>query len=128
MPFSNTEKHAMLDARWGSGTPATRYFALFNGNPTSGGTEASGTGYARVSVTNNSTNFPAASGGEKTNGTAISFGTVGSGGWGTFDYVAEMSASSGGSVLTYDAITSRTPIAGDTVEIPAGSYDLTITD
>lgn len=42
-------------------------------------TEASWTSYARVAVTNNATNFPAASGGSKSNGTAINFATPGSG-------------------------------------------------
>jgi hypothetical protein len=32
--------------------------------------------YARVAVTNNATNWPAASGGSKSNGVAVSFGTA----------------------------------------------------
>ena len=40
--------------------PATYYLAAFSTTPTDqGGTELSGNGYARVSITNNTTNFPA---------------------------------------------------------------------
>lgn len=55
--------------------PATVYVALFTAAPTDagGGTELAGNGYARVAVTNNATNWPAAAGGVKSNGTAITF-------------------------------------------------------
>lgn len=72
--------------------PATVYVALFTTLPSDsgGGVEVSGGGYARVAVTNNSTNFPAASGGSKSNGTLIDFGTATLDwgdviGWGIFD-------------------------------------------
>lgn len=70
----------------GSALPApdaTVYVALFTTNPTgdddaaTGATEASYTGYARVAVTNNLTNWPAATEGDpslKSNGTAVTFG------------------------------------------------------
>lgn len=54
----------ILDGKFGSGTPATVYAALFvtipNGDGT-GGTEFTGGTYARIGITNNNTNFPAAS-------------------------------------------------------------------
>jgi hypothetical protein len=55
--------------------PGTLYIALYTVAPTDagGGTEVAGGSYARVAVTNNSTNFPAAAGGAKTNGTLIEF-------------------------------------------------------
>lgn len=55
--------------------PSNIHVALFTVAPTDsgGGTECSAGNYARVSVTNNATNFPAASGGLKQNGTAINF-------------------------------------------------------
>lgn len=80
--------------------PATVYVALYTTAPTDagGGTEVSGGGYARKAVTNDATNWPAASGGSKANGTAIAFpeatanwGTVVA--WGLFD------ASSDGNLL-----------------------------
>lgn len=53
--------------------PATTYVALYSASPTdaSAGTELTGGAYARVAVTNNTTNWPA--GNPKSNGTTISF-------------------------------------------------------
>lgn len=50
-----------------AGAPATFELALFAGDPSTTGTELAATGgYARVSVTNNGTNFPAPSDGQLT--------------------------------------------------------------
>lgn len=73
-----------LDQDLGSGTPATWYVALLTTMPTDGdGTslaEAAWTGYARPAVTNNVTNFPAASVAShiatKTCQATINFGTI----------------------------------------------------
>lgn len=64
--------------------PATVWMALYTVAPTEagGGTECSGGSYARVSITNDATAFPAASDGEKANGTAITFPTA-TAPWGT---------------------------------------------
>ena len=53
--------------------PATVYIALYTADPTDagGGTEGSGGSYAKASVTNNDTNWPAASSGAKSNGADI---------------------------------------------------------
>jgi hypothetical protein len=62
-----SKKLADLAASQAAFTPAaTLYLALFtvsiiNGDATTG-TEATGTGYARLAITNNATNFPAGSG------------------------------------------------------------------
>lgn len=64
--LTNTREQALLDNEFGSGTPVTLFLALFTTMPAddgSGGVEVSGGAYARVSVTNNNTNFPAASAG-----------------------------------------------------------------
>lgn len=45
---------------------ASHLLALFDEDPSNGGVEVSGGGYARVTVTNDVTNWPAASGGAKT--------------------------------------------------------------
>jgi hypothetical protein len=55
----------ILDMKFGSGSPATLYYAMHSGLPASdgtGGTEFPTTGavYARKAVTNNTTNHPAA--------------------------------------------------------------------
>lgn len=50
--------------------------ALFTSAPTlagTGGTEVAGSGYARVTKTNNAVNFPAAAARSKSNGTVITF-------------------------------------------------------
>lgn len=54
----------------GANAPAAHEVALFDGDPTQGGTElTSDGGYARVTLTNNGTNWPAASSGAKTSAT-----------------------------------------------------------
>jgi len=58
-------------------SPVTVWCALYTAAPTDAGagTEVSGNGYARVSITNNVTNWPAATGttATKSNGTVITF-------------------------------------------------------
>lgn len=107
--------------------PATVYFALYSATPgdAGGGTElATGTspGYARVAVTNNTTNFPNASAGAKTVGTAVAFPTNSGGAawvaavaWGTFD------ASTGGTLLLWGPMTSLACPAAQAITIPAGT-------
>lgn len=126
--LSVAEKNAMLDARYGSGTPATRYFALFDGDPSDGGTEVSGNNYSRVAVTNNATNFPNASNGVKTNGTDIEFPTP-SGAWGSVSYAAEFDAATDGNLVSWDELpVTRSPVSGDPVSIPAGQFTVTLSD
>lgn len=69
--LSEVYQNAWLDALLGSskaaGMPATVYAHLYTDDPDSGGIElTSDGGYAAVSLTNNDTNFPPASAGEKT--------------------------------------------------------------
>jgi len=78
MPFggkTDARENATLDNELGSGTPASVYFGLatsISGDGTI--TEVANAGaYARVTVTNNATNFPAASGGQKQNANAITW-------------------------------------------------------
>jgi hypothetical protein len=62
--IGNTFAKANLNQDLGSGTPATWYAELFITMPSdgtgTGAVAAAWTGYARVAVTNNSTNFPTA--------------------------------------------------------------------
>ena len=111
--------------------PATVYFALFTTAPTesAGGTEVSGGSYARVAVTNNSTNFPAATSpsgvGTKLNGTAIIF-PQSSGSWGTVTHFGIFDAASGGNMLIYGTLTSaRAVTTGDTPKFLASGFSLT---
>jgi hypothetical protein len=127
---SNYLENALLDHVLGGGDytrPATVYAALFTVAPTDagGGTECSGNNYSRVAITNNATNFPAASSGAKSNGTAIVFPTA-SGSWGTVVALGIFDASSSGNLLYWaDLTASKSVGANDRVEIAVGDLDIT---
>ncbi len=102
--------------------PATTYFALMTVACTAsgGGTEATGGTYARVAVTNNTTNWPASSGQTQSNGVAIDFGTATSG-LGTIVQIAEYDAITSGNLLTFAALTTPVTIVnGQPFQIPIG--------
>jgi hypothetical protein len=119
-------ENKVLDLLLGGGTytvPTTVYVALYTVAPTDagGGTEVSGGGYARVAVTNNATNFPAASGGSKSNGTTITFPTA-TADWGTVVAVGIFDASTAGNLLFWaNLTTSKTIQNGDTAQFASGS-------
>jgi hypothetical protein len=77
MSASNYLENELLDHAFGGGDyarPASVYVSLHSADPgDTGASELSGGGYARAAVTNNSTNFPAASDGEKANANPIEF-------------------------------------------------------
>ena len=128
---SNFLENEILDHVLGNAAysaPATVYVALFTVAPTDagGGTEVSGGSYARKAVTNNSTNWPAASGGVKSNGTLIEF-VQATANWGTILAVGIFDASSGGNQLYWAPLTnSRTIFTGDTPQFQVG--DITVTE
>lgn len=102
---------------------ATVYLALFSTATTDagGGTELTGGGYARIAVTNNATNWPAAAGGSKSNGVAITFAAA-SGAWATATHFAIMSALTGGVMLFHGPLTtSKTVASGETPRFSAGA-------
>jgi hypothetical protein len=133
MSKSNYLENEILDHVLGGSDytrPATVYVRLYLQSSAvgeaGGGTEVSGTDYAPVAVTNNATNWPAASGGAKSNGTVIDFGTVGSGGWGQVGSFGVWDASTSGNLLYYGSLgTPKTLDAGDTCTFPIGSLDIT---
>ncbi len=112
----------------------TLYLALMSTAPADGaaGTEATGTAYARVAVTNNATNVPAATGSttpvSKTLHIQFAFPQAG-GSWSagaTMKGVGLYDASSAGNLVAYAPIT--TPIAigsTDTPTFPADSLTFT---
>ena len=130
MSFSDYLENKTLDHILGGPDytrAATVYVALFTSAPTDagGGTEVSGGGYARVAVTNDATNWPAASGGSKSNGTDIVFPTA-TADWGTVVAFAIFDASTAGNMLVWGNLTqSKAIYNGDTARFAAG--DLTIT-
>lgn len=109
--------------------PATVYASLhtISTGEAGAGTECSGGSYARVAITNNNTNFPAASGGSKSNGTAISFpvlsGSIGTVvAWGIWD------ASTSGNLLYWgdlDVADQKAYVANDQPIIPASALTIT---
>lgn len=119
--LSDYSENVALDALFGSGSPATYYAALFTAAPSDsgGGTEVSGGSYARKAITNNSTNFPAASSGSKALAVAQTFVTP-TGSWGTVTHAALYDASTAGNLVTWWALTASQVVAsGNTVTIPA---------
>lgn len=113
--------------------PATVYIALFTTDPGegTGGTEVTGSGYARRAVTNNNTNFPASTGSTtatKTNGTAIVFADA-TGDWasaGNIGFWAMFDASSGGNRMYKGALAVAKPVLnGDAVTIAASAMVIT---
>jgi hypothetical protein len=103
--------------------PATWYAALMTAAPsdTGGGTEVSGGSYARVAVTNNTTNFPSASSASLSTGATIDWGTA-TANWGTITHVAFYDASSGGNLGPWGPLSVATLInSGSSFKITAGN-------
>lgn len=127
--LTNFSEPKILDQMFGQtapSIPATYFFALFTTAPTAStaGTEVTGGSYARVSVTNNTTNFPATSGQNKTNGTAINW-PISTGAWGTVVAWGIYDASTGGNLWAYGGIASQALASGDTMYFAIGAFDIT---
>lgn len=108
-------------------TPGTVYLALFTAAPneSGGGTEVTGGSYARLAITNNSTNWPAASGGLKSNGIALTLAAA-TASWGTVTHWALFDAASGGNMLFFGAVSpSKLIESGDSFSVAIGELDLT---
>ena len=110
----------------GSATrPTNWYVALYTGAPSDsgGGTEVSGSGYARKSVTFSAAASP---GGTTSNTNEVSF-TASGGNYGTVTHMGIFDASSSGNLLWHGALTaSKTVADGDTLTFAAGNIDLTM--
>jgi len=110
----------------GSATrPTAWYVALYTAAPSDsgGGTEVSGSGYAREAVTFAAATSP---GGTTSNSGAVSF-TASGGDWGSITHIGIHDALSGGNLLWHGAMTaSKTVADGDTLEFSIGNIDLTI--
>lgn len=113
--------------------PANIFPALYTVTPGAGGggTEATSGSYARPSVTNNATNFPASSGGVKTvPGVAINFAAA------TADWssgsnmvgLALLDAVTAGNFLYFGDLTVAKPVKnGDTAQIAVSALVITET-
>jgi hypothetical protein len=109
---------------------ATVYIALFTAAPADagGGTEVSAGAYARVALTNNSTNWPAASGTTtvKQNGAAVTFPRA-TAPWGTVGWFAIFDAATAGNLLFWGPLGTSKVVAID--DVPSfGVGALTITE
>jgi hypothetical protein len=141
MSFSDYLENKTLDVHFGAASytpPATLYIELLTDSNTGAQRDAgtvtavstgSWTNYARLAVTNNSTNFPNASGGAKSNGTDITFtaatipsGTV------TVTAIAIYDASTSGNIMGAASLTTPKVMSdGDIFVIAAGDLDITLT-
>tara|TARA_B100000700_G_C15046840_1_gene858344 strand:+ start:3676 stop:4059 length:384 start_codon:yes stop_codon:yes gene_type:complete len=103
--------------------PTSWYLALYTSAPTdsSTGTELSGNGYARQSIS------WTISGNTATNSGAIEFPTNTGSNWGTVTSCAVTDASSSGNIIAYANLSaSKTVNVGDVLRIPAGDLDVTL--
>ena len=123
-------ENELLDHVYGNAAyaaPATVYVALFTVAPTDagGGTEVTGGSYGRLAVTNNATNWPAASGGAKSNGTVFTFATA-TADWGTVVAFAIFDALTAGNMLSWATLTTNKTVSnGETAKFAVGDLDIT---
>jgi len=126
--LSDFSEKLLLDWLMTNGTatrPTAWYVALFTAAPNDagGGTEVSGSGYARQAVT-----FDAATSGAGTtsNSIAVSF-TAAGGDWGTISHIGIFDAVSAGNLLWHGSlVASRTVNDGDSLLFSIGNIDLTM--
>jgi len=105
--------------------PTAWYVALYTAAPSDagGGTEVSGSGYARQAVTFAAASTPA---GTTSNTSAVTFSAAG-GDWGAVSHIGLFDASTSGNLLWHGAMTATKTIAdGDTLEFAIGNIDLTL--
>jgi hypothetical protein len=115
-------KHVFTNVSYTS--PTTVYVGLFTAAPTDagGGTELSGSGYARKSAA-----FTVSGTGTlATNSAAIEFDAA-TGSWGTIVAIAVFDALTTGNMLAWaDLTTSKAIATGDILRIPTGDLDITL--
>lgn len=112
--------------------PSTYYVGLWTATLSDASTgstagEPSGGSYARVSVSNNTSNFDAVSGGATANTNLITF-PMASASWGTITYVGICDASTAGNLIAYAQLGTSISVAQyDTVIFKPGDLDITLT-
>lgn len=119
----------LLDHSFGGSayTQPTVYIGLYTTTPTmpagTGGTEVSGSAYARVAI---ASDMAAASAGSKSNSTLIGF-VAATGSWGTVAGVGLFDAITAGNLLSAGALaTSKVIGTGDTFTMPIGDLVATL--
>ena len=130
--FTNYEENLLLNHILGGAAytnPATWYLALYTATPgeLGGGTECVGGAYARVTLTNNTTNFPTTTTGTKSLGVAAAFAEA-TNNWGTITGFALCDAASGGNICMYGNLTTPVVIAqGDVARVAVGTSGIVLT-
>lgn len=126
--FTSTAINAMLNWLTGNANPAavaTRYITVFNGDPTAGGTEVISTLTGSANRINMTAAMAAAAAGVAASNALITFTNSAVGG-ATVNYVAEYDAITGGNLLAYTPVTSKTVAIGDGLSILAGNLTFAI--
>ena len=123
--MSDYLENEILDHILGTGAytmPTTVYVGLSTGSfgDDNSGTELTGNGYARKSIS-----FGAASSGTASNDAAVEFAAA-TGSWGTVSHFGLFDAASCGNLLIHGALTASKVIAtGDILKIAIGDMDIT---
>ena len=107
--------------------PTAWFVGLFAAAPsdTGGGTEVSGSGYARKATGTITVSGTATT---ATNSAAIEFDPASGGNWGNITHAAIFDASTGGNMLAWAQLTTaRTINDGDVFRVPASSLTITLT-
>jgi len=127
----DSKENQVLDELLGNATlmPNPVYIGLMTSAPNDDGTgvvEPAGGAYARVSVANTVPEWPAASGGQKSNANTITFPTA-TGAWGTITHFGIFDAAGGGNLLAFGALnTPRTVIASDVFRFLTAALVMTL--
>lgn len=106
--------------------PTTTYIGLFTATPNAGGggTEVTGGAYARFAVTANTTNYPAASGGSKSNNVVFTYPTA-TAAWGTITGIGIYDAASAGNLLYFADLSAQKAInSGDIAQFGVGAITI----
>lgn len=116
MPLTLWGANHHLDRVYGSGEPATVYLAAMLSEPVYLDTgsdldEPIGMAYARVAITNNSSNWSESADGLKTNAQDIVFPQA-TGTWGTMRYWAICTAATGGQIISWGVMSSQLVLEG----------------
>lgn len=123
--MSDYLENEILDHILGTGAytmPTTVYVGLSTGTfgDDNSGTELTGNGYARKSIS-----FGAASSGTASNDAAVEFAAA-TGSWGTVSHFGIFDAASAGNLLIHGSLTASKVIAtGDILKIAIGDMDIT---
>ena len=132
MSFSDYLEAKLLDHIFGGqaySAPTTLYLGLCTGVSEAGVItgEPVGNNYSRVTITNNNTNFPNATGGSKANGAILTFPEA-SGSWGTLTkwFLSDAASGNTNTLHSGDLSPEKTIGSGDAPKFNIGALTLTL--